>query len=248
VIVAAVAGCLSVVPWMAHLALDLNLAAMVEREAMRHQLCWRPGQGCVTVLALQAEETGVDFWLSMALDAFRFCACKFLLQVAGGTFDVSMSTFEWKKTGMIEIAHAVSAIMALQACIAKLFAVPLEETHSLLAAGMAVYAGLQIHNLQTKFMAIKTGHRLVLVVNPVTSQAEAGEFCVFEGFALQRGWHPTGRGMAFAACSWEETLMCFGLHMTLSALPGSIPEWIAHLLIAIFQEGHLGKNHPLRLG
>lgn len=115
VIVAAVAGDYYIVSRMACLAFDLTLTSVVEGEAMSTQLCWDPRLSCVAVLALQTEEPSVYSWFCVALHAFGGRATEYLILVACGAFQIGMATIQREKTGVIEIAHAVSAIMALKA-------------------------------------------------------------------------------------------------------------------------------------
>lgn len=66
---------------------------MVKREAMPKQLSRSPSLCRVAVLALQAEKSGMDTWLSMALHAFGRCTGKFLLLVAFAALNIGMQTF-----------------------------------------------------------------------------------------------------------------------------------------------------------
>jgi hypothetical protein len=86
VIVAAVAGNITVASWVAYLAVTLYLTPMVEGKAMCEQLCWSPGLRCVAVLALQSEETGMDIRLDMADRTFGGCADKILFLMTTGAF------------------------------------------------------------------------------------------------------------------------------------------------------------------
>lgn len=224
---ASIAGCLCVAAGVAHLALELYLAAMIQWEAMHQQLSWRPRLCRMAVLALQTEEPGVDFRLGMALHTVGRCARELLLLVAVTACNIGVQTLEREEAGMVEIAHAIGAIVAVQALVAELIAVRLHENRLLLAAGMAVNARLQVNLLQADFVAAQTGHRLVVVILRVSSQTEAEKFFVVEGYALQRCRRPTGGCVALVAGSGENSAMHFWLLVALCALCGCVFKRIA---------------------
>lgn len=167
VIVAAVAGNFAVASRVAYLAVTLSLTSMVEEKSMGEQLCWSPGLRCVAVLALQSEETGMDGRLGMAGHTFGGCAKKFLFLVAGYAFQAAVAILEREEPAVIEIAHAVNSIMAIQTIFAELLPVSLKKIYTLLGAGMAGDACSQIEIHPTFQVAIKTDHRLILIVKSV---------------------------------------------------------------------------------
>ena len=167
VIVAAVAGNITVASWVAYLAVTLSLTPMVEGKAMGEQLCWSPGLRCVAVLALQSEETGMDSRLGMAGNTFGGCANKFLFLVAAGAFQTAVATIEREEPGVIEIAHAVNSVVAIQTIFAEQLPVSLKKIRTLQAAGVAGDACSQIKIHPTCQMAIKTDHGLILIVKSV---------------------------------------------------------------------------------
>ena len=115
VFVATVASVFRVRSAVASLAGDLTLPAVVQREIVHLQACWRPGFCRMAVLALQAEEAGVDVRLSVAIHALRRCAAKDLLLVAILAGDFGMGAIQGENAGVIEIGHAVCAVVAVQA-------------------------------------------------------------------------------------------------------------------------------------
>jgi hypothetical protein len=116
-LVAAVAGVLSICCGMAGLASNLTLSAVVEREGMQNKLSRSPQLRGVTILALQAKGTGVDFRFSVALAA---CGGRIAVNFNSGAvrmalfaFDVSVAPFKRKEIGVIKVAHAIEAVMTI---------------------------------------------------------------------------------------------------------------------------------------
>ena len=163
----------------------------------------RPGFCRVAVLALQAKKASVDVRLVVAIHALSRCDAKELVVVAILAGDFGMGAFQGEDAGMIEIGHAVGAIMAVQAFRAKLRQVFLQEFCQLAAAGMAGDAGLQVEQLDTACMAGDADQRLSIISYRVPGKAEAAGSGVLEGEPFPTGRHPGECRMAVSAIRGE---------------------------------------------
>lgn len=68
----------------------------------------------MTILAGQAEETGMNGGLSMALDAFRRCTFEHFILMTRLAFNLAVHAFQREKLGVIKIFHPIHAIVAIQ--------------------------------------------------------------------------------------------------------------------------------------
>ncbi len=99
-----------------------------------------PGLGCVAILALHAEKTSMDRRLGMAAGAGSWRPTEDTVGVAFLAFQGSMSALQREKIIMIEVAEAINAIMAVQACRTKLILVAGDEVCSSYRLSMATDA------------------------------------------------------------------------------------------------------------
>lgn len=150
-----------------------RLKAMSQRECMLAQKRRLPGIWDMAILAAQPEETGMDLWLGMALEALRGCACEYLLNVAGLALERSVGAEQGEEGRMVKIAHAVHPIMAIQTCSAKLLLVFQHKSGPLFLLRMARHAGLQVKRLRG-LMAVPAGHLGPLGIYNMPRQVEAG--------------------------------------------------------------------------
>jgi len=219
VIVAAVAGKLHITVRVAYLAGNLSLVPMVKWESMLVQCCWGPGMRCMAVLALDAKKAGMDLGLRMALHTLRCRPDEFLLTVALLALQLGMATVQREEAGMVEIAHPVSTVMALQAIRTQLRQVFLDENHAAVCSGVTGDTGLQINVFQILAVAAGTGNRLVAVICLMANQTETCS-CVIKISAIQLCRQPCGGCVALRACRVKQRPVDLRLVMALSALCG----------------------------
>ena len=190
-VMAAVTGIFYVRIDMAGLAFDRPLATMVQREIMHRHAGRRPGVYGVAVLALHPKEAGVDFWFGMAFHTQLWRAVKDLIRMALFAFQISVSTVEREKTGMIEIAHPVNAIVAIQASRPELSLVLGHKGRLIGALRMAGNTGVQIKLPDVVLMAVFTHELAAIFLLQMAGQAETGRPSVIEGLSIPDGRRPT---------------------------------------------------------
>jgi len=181
VLVASKAGVFGIFARMAFLAGNFTLPAMLEREGVLAQGRWRPGHGSMAVLAFQSKETSMDCRLSVALHALCRRALEDLVLMASGTVDRSVLAVQDKDSLVVESAHAVGPIMALQAIGAKLTLVLLHKAG--LSAGMAIDAGLHIKVVQPAWMAGLASDRIARIIFAMQGQAKSCLLDMVERFS-----------------------------------------------------------------
>jgi hypothetical protein len=147
-----------------------------------------PRAGCVTVLALKAKETCVNGRLLVALAAFLWSPFENLVRMASRAIDLGMLSIQWEENYMLEIAHPIDAIMAIQTFRAILCQVAHHEFGIFL--GVAVRAGLQVELVYIARVAALAGQRLPLIVFGVVDQSKTGLDCMVKRFAVQCGVFP----------------------------------------------------------
>ena len=140
----------------------------------------------MTVLALQAKITCVDFWFSMATTALDWGSIENLVHVTGVTGDGCMLPIQHEKTAVVQIDHAVDTIMAGQAVRPELGLVVGHKGRGL--DRVTLQTGFQCETkLETVdgCMTTRTPDRGAGVIKDMAIQAEAGLFIVIEPLAIQ---------------------------------------------------------------
>lgn len=207
VLMAAVAGVFGELRRMASLARKRGVGTVVEREGMAFEEGRAPGLSGVAVLALQAKETGVNLGFGVAGDAgggrIYEGLCMAVQAGKGG-----MNAIQGKEVGMVEVRHAVDAIMAIQTNRPKLLQVGLHEERVVLV--VAVQAGLGLELIEASRVTGGAAHGLAGVTLAVTSQAETGAGEVLESLPLPGHSLPVLRGMAFGAILAEQAQVQLG--------------------------------------
>lgn len=141
----------------------------------------------MAVLALDAKKAGMNLGLCMALHTLRYCSDEFLFLVALLALQLGMATVQREEAGVVEIAHPVSTVMALQAIRTKLRQVFLDECHAAACSGVTGDTALQINVFQILAVATSTGNRLVAIICLVANQTEICS-CVIKISAIQLCW------------------------------------------------------------
>jgi hypothetical protein len=93
---------------------------------------------------LDTKNAGMDFGLCMTLDTLGRRSGKYLILVTLCALQVSMSTIQREEAGVVEIAHPVNAVMALQAIRAKLREVFFQESYTTVCGDMTGDATLLV--------------------------------------------------------------------------------------------------------
>ena len=148
----------------------------------------RPGKRRVAVGAIRGEHPPVSGRLSVAVDARRRVILRIgadqnhtrtCTPVAGGASCFSVLSFQREaRIGMVEIRHTVVTVMTLQAILAEILDVPLEE--GWIVGSMALGALFKgCGEAAARFVAGHAVHLGVVIIQPVTYQAEAHS-CVVE--------------------------------------------------------------------
>jgi hypothetical protein len=210
VLVAAITGVFGKLRRMAGLAGKRCVGAMVERERMVFKEGGTPGLGGMAVLALQAKETGMNFGFSVAGDTSRGCIYERLC-MAVQTFKGCVNAIQGEEVGMVEIRHAIDAVVAIQASRPKLLQVGLHEERVVLV--VAVQAGLGLELIEASRVTGGAAHGLAGVFLGVTGQAEAGAGEVLEGLPLPGHSVPVLGGVAFGAVLAEKAKVELGFCM-----------------------------------
>jgi len=144
---AAVAGIFSIIVRVADLAGDLALPAVAQWEAVQLQWSWCPRFGCVAVLAIQSEESSMDGWLSMALDASFGRTGEGKTGVTIVTRDFSVPTFQREDGLMLETGHTVHAVVARGTVPTILLLVLGHASSPFLSEGVTAHAAFQVEDL-----------------------------------------------------------------------------------------------------
>ena len=149
---------------------------------MPDQTGGRPGLIIVAVLALQAEESFMDFRLGMALKAFARRRAESLVCMATVAGKLCVRACQGEDFIVVEILHPVYAIVAIQAGWSELGDVLLHKLRPapvcLLVhlTGMAGCTGLGLEALDGFGVAARTGKGIFIKVFFVVRQAEA---CIY---------------------------------------------------------------------
>ncbi len=182
----------------------------------------------MAILAFQAEEPGMDLWLSVACRTGSGRSAEFLASVAILASDLCVAPVQRKDQGMVETMHAIYSIMASQAIRAVFLRVLFHKAGRVL--GMAVHARLGGKGLNARRVAASTRDRLSGVIPGMARQAERGSFFVREWRAIQNRRRPAGWGMAVAAGCLEYCKVDGRFGMAAGAFHRRVPERLARLL------------------
>ena len=169
----------------------------------------------MTILALRAEEPNVNFRFSVAADAFPRRPAKHFVLMTFGAFQIGVSACQWKTLRVIEMAQAVNAVVAIQAGFSELLPMFCHEDRILVS--VATNTGLDFKGTQVLWVTTLTGKRLLLIIEAMTNQTEAGLCQMGEQFAIQPCWRPPLRGMTILAIRVEHSLMRLRLRVAFAA-------------------------------
>ena len=137
----AVAGVFAVAGEVAGLASRFSLVPVLYREGVLGQLRGVPAAGFMAIIAGQSEKSKVDFWFSMTILTLHGRSLVKLVDMTGLAFDLQVAPIQVEDSLVVERAHPVYAIMALETAAPQLNLV------------------LKHTNLVIKCMASKAGFR-----------------------------------------------------------------------------------------
>jgi hypothetical protein len=177
-------------------------------------------------LAMQAEESGVDFWLGVAIYAFPRCACKDLVGMARLAVDLSMFPIQQEYRIVIEIVHPVHPIVAAGAVFSELRHVIRHKPGPFSTLGMAGDAQHLVKGLYRPAMTIVAGQRASIVIGQVAHQAEAGLRLVFEVSTFKFRGCPSSWGVTIRAIAGKHARVRVIILVAAGALPGrALEDW-----------------------
>ena len=128
----------------------------------------------MAVLALQPKETSVDFRLGMAAVAFGWGAFEDSIGMALLAVQGPMSAIQREEVGVVESAHAVSSVVAVQAACPILLLVNLDKFTPILGLRVTFHA-FRLHRLVDVLpVATGTGDRNAIPIQGVTNQVKTG--------------------------------------------------------------------------
>jgi len=178
VVMASIAGVLSIAGNMADLAINFTLVTMVNGKRMLAELSRRPGQRRMAADTLLAKRTGMDFRLHMAADAFIGRAGEDWGRMTGDALDIGVGALQRKNEPMIEANHRVQPIVADRTLLSVEIDVAGDEfTISVGMTIKTIYHGWIKLFLR---MATFTTERRTIIIVTVSNQAEPGSQLVFE--------------------------------------------------------------------
>lgn len=173
----------------------------------------------------------MDGWLRMALHTFCRRTRIPLFRVALSALKLGMATIQWEKSGMVKVAHPVSAVVAIQAGVPELVAVSRQEICVLRVAGVAADTGLHVKSVLIAHVAGAAGQRLIFVIEAVTGEAETSSLLMLKGYAFQGCGFPAFSRMAINTILRVETLVDLRLAMAFNAIHRRVCERIALLVL-----------------
>lgn len=130
-----------------------------------------------------------------------------------------MLTIDWVKFHMVEIAHSILTIMAIEACRTEFILVLCHKISILF--GMAENTGLLVEGLDVRNVilvevgvAVGTYQRSLLVCLGMVNEAEAGEGIVIKCLIIQYCRLPAICGVAYGTIISEQAEMRIRFFMT----------------------------------
>ena len=202
---ATVTGIVHIAIRVANTAGDLTLFAVIQREAMQAQQGWSPGLGCVTILAFQTKEPGMNGWLGMALDANLWRAREDPIGVTILAADLSVFPLQGEDGFVTKRRHTIDAIMARGAVSPILLLVLEHEVSSLFSLRVAAHTASQIKVLDFPQMTVVAIKRVAIVLLLVANQAKPCLSGVLKRRSFPTRWRPTIWAMAASTIVRDHT-------------------------------------------
>jgi hypothetical protein len=153
---------------MTYLAGHFALAAMVQGKCVAAQLRRQPAVGSMAVLALQPKKASVDLGFTVTPGAVLRDALEDLACMAGFASQFGVSSLQREDIGVIEIAHLVESIVAIQAIFTKL--ADMFRYKSLVLFCMACDTRLTSEPIYPGWMASPASQCLASIIQPVSCE------------------------------------------------------------------------------
>ena len=160
----------------------------------------------------------------MTLITFLGGANKDIVNMTTGTFRLLVFALQGEKIGVIEVAHPVCAIMAIQAGGSELSDVFLHEDRLLRLliwselARMTGDAGLDIELVHAPWMATLAGEWTFVVISRMPRQTETGVRYMIKGLTIQCGRLPRIHTVAGRAVLTKHIAMRIRFSVTACAI------------------------------
>lgn len=142
----------------------------------------------MAVLAVQSKEAGMNRRFLVAQMAFLRRSFIYLVGVTGGAFDLGVLSLQGEEAGMVEIAHAVSAVMAIQALRAVLVLVFGHELRVFLTVTRR--AGLRINLVDISVVTPLAVQGLPLIIFCMVDEGKTGLGGMLKRSPIQGGRQP----------------------------------------------------------
>lgn len=154
----------------------------------------------------------------MAGDAVAGRAGKHLPLMTTGAIGDKVLSFQGPDGGVIKVCHAINAVMARQAVVAKLGDVRRHESGVRLSmTGSAISHGKRKRGPRVAARAGKGG---LVIVGDVARQAKAGVAGMVKNGGIERGWEPAIGRVASGAIYAKQAAMLIGFGMASHAIGG----------------------------
>jgi hypothetical protein len=167
VLVAAVTGVFHIALQVAGTAGGFTPLAVIQWKAVHAQEGRAPRLRSVAILAIHAKESGVDGWLSVALDARIGRAGEDLPGMAILASDTGVFPLQGEDRFVAKSRHAIGAIVTVCAPCPVLLLVLAHEGCPFFSKGVAARTAPQIEVSSIPQMAIITRQRAAIIVLPV---------------------------------------------------------------------------------
>lgn len=136
--------------------------------------------------------------------------------MTGYTFDLGMAAIQDKNLVMVEIAHPINTIVAIQTGCTELRDMRIHESSIL--ARVAIDTNVDLKLTQAVGMTGRAGYWRVFIICLMPGKAEARLVSVIELLLIEQGWAPGGGGVAAGAIQREKTGMSCWFLMAIDAI------------------------------
>ncbi len=213
--VATITGVICVNRGMAGLAGDLSLTSVIEGECVALKLRRGPGKRGMAKSTLKTKEACMDLGLSMAAYTFTRYPFPQVVLMTGHTFDLGMAAIQDEKLVMVEIAHPINAIVAIQTGCTELRDMRIHENSILPCVAIETNADLEL--IQAVRMTGRAGDWRVAIICLMSGKAEVRLVSVIELLLIEQGRAPGGGVVAAGAIQGEKPGMSCRLLMAIDA-------------------------------
>lgn len=167
VVMAPVAGIFDITVWVAGIAGNFTLFAVIQGKAVLYQQGRCPGLGAVAILAFQPKEPGMDVWLGVTLCTSGRRAGEDLISMTFLAGDLGVASVQREDGLVVEIGHSIHAVMAGDTVATILCLVLDHESSPFIPLRMAGYTAFLFKALGISCVATKAGEWIALIIHTV---------------------------------------------------------------------------------